>query len=1039
MFIYTLLILLTSIFLVESSNPFLRNNFLIDVNVKDKSEINNKSQALDNLESGFFNPPPHVRPHTYWIWMNGNITREGIKKDLEAMAQVGIGGVLIFNIAGSHGCDIPAGPVDYLSEEWIDLVKYATTEAQRLGLEVYLHNCAGWATTGGPWISPEYAMQQLVSAEITVWGNRRISQKLPHPEVFEGYYRDIAVFAFPSSMDTGYRVPQWQAKAGQRGGRAGRQPDLTLAPEGVAISTDAIVDVSRYVNKDGILVWDAPPGCWKILRLGYTPTGKTNHPAAVSGQGLEIDKLRREGLDVHWREGIQPVLNHLGPLVGRSFRGILVDSYEAGLNQWTPRMIEEFKKRRGYDPTPYLLTLTGRLVGDGPTTERFLWDFRRTIADLFAENYYGYFADLCHDHNLHFLTEPYTSCFEGLMVAAKSDVPMGEFWVDGGYSFSLRLAASIAHINGRKVAGAEAFTAAPHLARWQNYPGSLKRVGDWAWTQGINRFIFHSYPHQPWLDKVPGMTMGQYGCHFDRNNTWWKPGRAWVKYIERSQFLLQSGEPVADVLCFAGDAAPNGGVNRKDIKESGYDYDACGTDIFVALKVKDSDIILPSGKRYRLLVLPNTEFLRPALARKVRNLVFAGATVLGPKPKHSPSLDGFPASEEEVIDIGNEVWGKCDGINIISNSYGKGQIFTGISPAEVLYRLNVPPDIQLADGLTWIHRRTDDADIFFISNQSGRNIHTVAGFRIVGKSPEFWDAVHGTIEPAPGWTVEGELTKIPISLMPDASVFVVFRYAGTPDPDPYVDVGSSAQKDKDSLWKADIKINGERNLLRVWDNGSYILRRASGKTKKIDITNIPETQMLVGPWNVRFQCGRGAPAKAQFDSLVSWDQHPDPGIRYFSGTATYSIQFELPKSFLKKDQEIWLDLGEVAVIAEVRLNGNNLGILWNKPYRTEISKALHPGFNKLEIDVTNLWVNRLIGDEQYPDDCDWSDGNYLIRWPDWLKSGQPRSVPSRVTFTTWKHWKKNDQLISSGLLGPVILRCARLVPVQSFHIDDDTI
>ncbi len=267
-------------------------------------------------------------------------------------------------------------------------------------------------------------------------------------------------------------------------------------------------------------------------------------------------------MDVHWNEGIEPILEHLGPLVGKSFNNMLVDSYEAGLHHWTPRLREEFEKRRGYDPTPYLLTLTGRLVGDGPTSDRFLWDFRRTIADLFAENYYGYFADLSHDHKLLFSNEPYTSCFEGLQVGAKTDIPTGEFWADGGYSFSLRLAASIAHINDRTFAGAEAFTAAPHLARWENHPGSLKRVGDWAWTQGINRFILHSYPHQPWSDVVPGMTMGQYGCHFDRNNTWWDPGRAWIQYIQRSQFLLQSGENVADVLCFAGDAAPNGGVQQ---------------------------------------------------------------------------------------------------------------------------------------------------------------------------------------------------------------------------------------------------------------------------------------------------------------------------------------------------------------------------------------------------------------------------------------------------------------------------------------------
>jgi hypothetical protein len=616
-----------------------------------------KEQSRSRLEDGFINPPAESRPHTFWIWMNGNITREGITADLEAMARVGIGGVMLFNVGGSHGTDIPAGPVDYLSEEWLGLLKHTALEAERLNLDVSLKNCAGWATTGGPWVTPEYGMMQLVTAEITLWGNRRIIQKLPHPEVFEGYYRDIAVYAFPNDMDKGYRVNEWEQKAGQRGGRAGRQPDLVPVPEGSAIPAESIIEISSYVNQMGVLEWDVPPGVWKILRMGYTPRGNTNHPAPDSGRGLEIDKLSREGLDLHWREGIQPVLDHLGPLVGKSLNTIHLDSYEAGLHHWTPRMKQEFEKRRGYDPAPYLLALTGRLIEDSETTERFFWDFRRTISDLFEENYYGYFADLCHENGLQFLTEPYTSCFEGLAVAAKTDFPTGEFWVDGGYSFSLRLAASLAHINGRKFASAEAFTAPPHLARWDNYPGSLKKVGDWAWTQGINRFILHSYPHQPWTDVVPGMTMGQYGCHFDRNNTWWEPGRAWIQYISRSQFLLQSGENVADILIFAGDAAPNGGINRPEIKTAGYDYDACGTDIMLKLEVEDGDIVLPSGKRYRILVLPETGFMRPVFARKVRDLVRSGATILGPKPEHTPSLENFPEPEKEVIAIGEEMWG----------------------------------------------------------------------------------------------------------------------------------------------------------------------------------------------------------------------------------------------------------------------------------------------------------------------------------------------------------------------------------------------
>lgn len=997
-----------------------------------------KNKPADELQSGFFNPPAQARPHTWWHWMNGNITREGITADLEAMARIGLGGAEIFNIAGSHQNDIPPGPIDYLSPEWLDMVKHAANEAGRLGLELCIHNCAGWATSGGPWVKPEHASQKLVSAEWITWGNKRIIKKLPQPEVREGYYRDIAVFAIPTSMDGDYRVEDWKQKAVQRGGTSGRQPDLTPAPPGRGITKEAIVELTQYMQKDGTLVWDAPPGRWNILRLGYTPTSKTNHPSPESGRGLEIDKLSREALDVHWQEGIQPILDHLGPLAGKVLNIIHVDSYEAGPDHWTPRLREEFKKRRGYDPGPYLLALTGRLIGDAPATERFLWDFRRTVADLYAENYYGYFAELCHEHGLLFSTEPYFSAYEGLAVAANTDIPMGEFWVGGtapNYFATLKLAASIAHTHGGKLVAAESFTARPEFGRWQNYPGTLKRSGDLAWTQGVNRFVFHRFTHQPWLDRLPGMTMGQWGFHFDRTNTWWEPGRAWIQYITRSQFLLQTGDFVGDVLCFGGEASPNSMVIRKDIKEAGYDYDACGTDIMARLEVEDGDLVLPSGKRYRLLLLPDTPFQTPALARKIRELVQEGATVFGPRPLHTPSLAGFPDSEKEVAEIGEEVWGNCDGISVKSNRYGRGQVFSGISPEEVLSRLKVVPAIKISSGcqgIEWIHRRTTDADIFFISNQSGSNINTIAGFRAVGRKPELWDTEKYAIQPAPGWTVLKEHVQVPLILMPDESVFIVFRHSGIPDPDPFIKVESAnLNKQDDTLsttWHAGFKKGNELEL-RAWNNGTHTLYRASGKTKNVEVEEIPVPINLEGPWKVRFQPDRGAPEEVQLDSLISWHKHPDPGIRYFSGTATYSTDFKLPENFLKENAETWLDLGKVAVIAEVRINGKDMGVLWNRPFRIELSKVLRSGTNTLEIDVTNLWINRLIGDEQYPDDCDWSEGNYLNKWPEWINRDQARPETSRITFTTWKHWDAGYALVPSGLIGPVTLRCARLVPL----------
>lgn len=985
--------------------------------------------AAADLEADFRNPPDSARPHTWWHWMNGNVSREGITTDLEAMEEAGIGGAMIFFLAGPHHkCDTPRGAVDYLGPEWLDMMKHAADECRRLGLEFGMHNCAGWCTTGGPWITPELAMQKLVSSEIVVEGGKTISEKLPQPEVALDHYRDIAVYAVPAELDTDFRMSKWQSKSGQRGGPAGRQPALNALPENAAIPLDRIINVSGRLGREGTLTWEAPAGQWKIIRLGHTPTGSTNKPAPDYVTGLEVDKLRREGLDVHWKHGIQPLLDHLGPQnVGKAFKHLTIDSYEAGLHHWTPRMQEEFKQRRGYDPTPYLLALTGRAIVDGPTTERFYWDFRRTIADLFADNYYGYMAELCHRHDLQFTTEPYTSCFEGLQIGGKADIPMAEFWSNGKYSFSMRLASSAAHTHGRPIAAAEAFTAGPDIGKWMNHPGSMKTVGDRAWAAGINRFVFHRYAHQPWDDVVPGMTMGQYGIHFERTTTWWEPGKAWLDYIWRSQVLLQDGEFGGDVLVFAGNAMPNGAVHRNDISTAGYGYDSCGTDIFSALTVDQGDVVVPCGKRYRLLVLPNHPFHTPAQARKLRELVKAGATVHGPRPQYTPSNGNFPASEQEVAAIGEEVWGKCDGEAIISDAFGKGRVFHGISVAETLAEMEIAPALKVPaeTPIEWIHRRHDGADSFFISNQSESAIHTVAGFRAAGRRPELWDAETASLRPAAGWTATADHVRVPLELPPGKSVFVVFQhpYPAKQLPDPVVRATGPSE---DAMVPVGDDTGQVR--LRAWKNGAHTLHRASGKTGKVEVADLPEALPLDGAWKVSFPPDRGAVDEAVFDPLTAWNQHPDPGIRHFSGTATYERRFDLPKDFLADDREVWLDLGKVEVMAEVRLNGEDLGVLWHPPFRVELGKALKPGANTLEVEVTNLWVNRLIGDEQHPDDCEWEEGA-LARWPGWFTDGKPRPSKERVTFTTWKHWTAEDPLLPSGLIGPVRLRPAALVPL----------
>jgi hypothetical protein len=1076
------------------------------------------SEAGDRLEKGFLSPPASARPHTWWHWMNGNVTKEGITADLESMQRVGIGGFQVFNPLEG----IPDGPVPYMSPQWLDMMQFAASEADRLGLEMCFHNCAGWSSSGGPWIKPAQAMQTVVSSETQATGPAKFDAVLPQPQTNHGYYRDIAVVAFPTPTDKA-TIDQLSPKTlSHQEYEYAMQPAAKQVPAGAIVAKDRVVVLTSKLEADGKLTWDVPEGKWTILRFGHTPTGAMCAPAPVAGRGLECDKLSREGVEAHWAGGIIPILNHVGPLVGKSLVNCLIDSYEVGCDNWTPKFRDEFIKRRGYNPIAFLPTLAGRYVDSGETTERFLWDFRRTLCDLFAENYYNRFAELCHEHGLKFSVEPYDGPFECPQVGAKADIIMGEFWATTdlnniGAVNTVKLAATVANTHGIPIVGAESFTGSPgQFSNWLGHPGMLKPEGDAMWCLGLNRFIFHTYVHQPWLDKLPGMTMGQWGTHFGRTNTWWELSKPWMQYIARSQFLLQQGHTVADVLFFSGEAAPNGGIFRPDLKAKGYDYDVVGTDLIMKLSVKDGKICTPAGGSYRLLVLPETEWMTPELAKKVAELVEAGAMVLGPKPKHSPSLVSYPACDADVQKIADELWPTTPG----ERTVGKGKVVTGRSVEKVLAADKVLPDFAAAHGkatFDFIHRAVDDADIYFVSNGK-RTPETInCAFRTVGRQPELWDAQSGEIQPAPMWWAKNGCTVVPLSLEQAGSVFVVFREPAAAPTDSITSVmnlaDAASKKAKLKIRKAifgafnqpnagkvdvtaklaalapdgqlevtanndlagsdpaynvvkqlrvDYVLDGVAKSITVAENqvlrlpveqtvglppaprlslenghvflttgiaGRYFLTRVNGDNQSIVVDDLPKPAEQSGSWDVTFQESRGAPAKAVFEKLISWPDHKDKGIKYFSGTATYRKTINVPAERFGENRSILLDLGSVKEIAEVRLNGQDLGILWKAPFRVDITKAAKQGDNELEVRVTNLWPNRLIGDEQYPDDCQW-DGIHLKKWPDWMVKGEPRPVKERLTFFTWKHWHKDSPLQPSGLLGPVKLLTLEKVLVK---------
>jgi len=1061
------------------------------------------SAHAEDLSGNFANPPRDAYPMTWWHWMNGNITKEGITADLEAMKKIGLSGAQIFNVAG-----VPAGPIDYLSPEWLALVKHATEEANRLGLTLSIHNCPGWSSSGGPWNTAENSMKEVVTSELQVTGGTKFDGTLPQPPTKLDFYRDIAVLAFPtqrgseapvmmipakdepgsarfefpkafharmisvtpgpkmglgqllleSSTDgkTFQRVGSWPVLGEEmkqdfsfapvdarffrvsvtsskpvavasielssrlsvnnfvgkvftrRGGDYSADKNLSPLPDEV-VKKDSVVDLtSRFV--EGKLQWNAPAGDWTILRVGYSSTGRINHPTPKGGEGLECDKLSTTAVDAHWDGMMAKVLQDVGPLAGKTLNTVVVDSYEVGTQNWTDDFREQFQKHRGYDLRPYLPILSRRVVDNVEVTERFLWDFRRTIADLFAENYTGHLADLAHKNGLLIAIEPYGDApSDDLQFAAAADIPMGEFWVDKGVDGCMKLASSTGHVNGRKIIGAESFTAGEKGGnKWELDPAALKGLGDVIYTTGINRFMFHTFTHQPWLNRAPGMTMGACGTHFDRNATWWNEAGSWMQYLARCQWLLQEGSFTADVSYFTGEGVPASMYGETLLKgvpnlPKGYDFDGIDAASLKTAVAKDGRMVLPSGMSYRALVLATGNVLTPPLLKKIKELADGGVIVVGPKPLSSPSLSGYPQCDADVKSLAADLW-------------DTGKITLPPTLPARLKAANLPPDFESSDpsaNLSAIHRRVDGADVYFVASPKGKPREVPCTFRVSGKVPELWHADSGKIAQAPVYFERDGRTVVPLRFEPSDSVFVVFRDA--PAADHIVSARWSGKEFTDKLTLE----NGAMEL-EATTVGRLDLKTSSGHTAQAQIKDIASPIPVDGPWNVTFPPNLGAPASITLPQLMSWTKVADDGVKYFSGAGTYTKKISIPADRFGDGKKLLLDLGEVKNIAVVKLNGRAVGALWKPPFVADVTALARPGENDLEIQVTNLWTNRLIGDEHLPPDCEWA-GTGLKQWPQWLLDGKP-SPTGRIAFATRRLLTRNDPLLDSGLLGPVAFR-----------------
>lgn len=1312
-----------------------------------KQETPAQAPAAGTLESRFLNPPPEAKPWVYWFWMNGNVTKEGITADLEAMNRVGVGGALMMGV----GLGTPAGDADFNSPAWHELYAHAAKECVRLGMKLSLHQCDGWATAGGQWITPDRSMKKLVWTSTEVTGPSDKPLQLPKPEVKEDFYEEVSVLAVPmdaarpvkpsqvlvdgkpaseltdGNPGTGAKLPKdaielvfekpqqvgsmvfhipkinygmgngmpssveistdgktfhtaaefdfnvslgdapsetltvsfppenaaavrvrvknphaageiaeiemfgesrvhlWEVKSGfarerEHGGETKWIDPASEPAEAAGIPKDSVVDLSGKMAADGTLDWKAPKGSWQILRIGMTSTAKHVAPRTNVGEGLEADKMSGEAIRFHWDSFAKKMIaaNNVAP--GNPIYSVHTDSWESNIHTWSSWFQKEFEKRRGYSMTPWLAVLTtGRIVGTAEESERFLWDVRRTMSDLIADNFYGEMLRLCHESHVLFQSEAagrQMFMYDPLNYAAKTDIYMGEFWMPAEVRPDCKIAASAAHIYDRSIAGAEAFTAGQ--GGFREGPFEFKALGDHAFATGVNRFIIHRYAMQPYIGIEPGMCFGPYGINFDRTNTWWENGgKAWVDYLTRCQSMLQTGKFVGDVMYFIGDGAPNFLGHRDRIWSPvppGYDFDGCNFEILNRLTVAENgDVVLPSGARYRVLLLPDRKQMTLPAIQAVERLVEAGATAIGPKPIRTPGLKDWQEQDAELHKIADKLWGNIDGKSVTENRVGKGRVISGISLADVLAGI-APPDFDFsstgAAKLRYIHRRDENADFYFVANADSKaSVDSVVRFRTVGKAPEFWDPSTGSIVRPAVYRQDKDITEVPLHLDPAGSVFVVFREPASPDAIAALNLGgapvfpaSAAKPTVESaptaadpsaigsftmsawikpstplslpeqglksvtpagmnyaiypapghevfadgaagiglaagtngvvvlahaarlfapllVYSADLsgwthvavvvndgvptlflngkevasgvkcpvaarpsigvqhtrkvpvfqgetaavsgfakpldgvaisglmgappqtrtapapqfaRVNGELRLLSG-EAGDYSATTASGKKIELVVSPAATAKEITGPWDLSFPPGRGAPEKAVFPKLVSWPDSEDPGIKYFSGTATYRTKFDWKPESGKT--AFSLDLGEVKNIAEVSLNGKNLGILWKPPYSVDVTGALKAGENILEVKVTNLWPNRLIGDEKlHPDPAldytkqkpSWAAGGPIKTIPDWVKANG-KSPVGRTTFLLWKFYGGDEELLPSGLLGPVKLQSAGTV------------
>lgn len=854
-----------------------------------------------------------------------------MSRDLEEMKAKGIAGCILYECQATRGVNwwnrallltnkdyttiptsdfpnpyytpVPTGTCVTWSAHWRELVRFAAKECSRLGIEFVISD--GLAGTSAN-IPEEYGEQKLVWVETTVKGGETYDGTLPEPKFQESkgnfphppwknYHRDVAALAVPDQ-------------------------------EG--FSCEKVIDLTAKVETSGHLHWEPPAGNWKIVRFVQVPTYAHNE------WGYFNDSMSAEAMDKTWEVTMAPLLKEMTPEERRGLEGIEDDSWEAGKTTWTKSFSEEFKKRRGYDLIRYLPIIAGVNMSDADTRARIKRDYALTISDLIADNHYGHLNQLAKENGLVFHSEaagPNYDWADLLKTSGRVADAMAEFWMPSAHRptmdsrFLLRNAANANHIYGRSITMCESFTSLG--PEWEESPLTMKPVADQAFCDGLNKICVHCFSQSPSLTAKPGYIYVA-GTHYEPGITWWDESPAFNAYLSRCSALLQAGRFVADVIFYRGDNIGHG-EQRKTIQPTlgeGYDHDDCSSEVLLTrMAVRDGRIVLPDGMSYRVLVLPERQPMPLKDLQKIADLAKAGATIIGPPPTEMAGMILDSRENTEFLALVNDLWGGMDVVDLTQKKIGAGKLIRGETARQVLQNENIPPDFE-AGGVSnegtidWIHRRTDDADIYFVASRWEHPEKINATFRVSGKQPELWDAVTGEMRDATAFGQENGRTIVPLEFGPYGSIFVVFR--------------------------------------------KPISAEAVGKAA----SNYPSTEVLAtlsGPWTVNFDPKWGGPEKVVFDKLIDWTNSSEPGIKYYSGTAIYHKDFALPKR-QAKESRLLLDLGDVHEVASVRLNGHDLGVVWTKPGQVDITSAAKAGENNLEIKVANLWPNRLGYDESLP-------------------------------------------------------------------------